>query len=119
MTLFFVLIFLLILSELFKRNESFISGPCPNCGKRRKLDCMQCTDCGWCWTPEGNGECVPGGPKGPYFRSDCMGWQYNPHPMNDYRYFLPGWRRWWWWRLPRHQRDILRHRFSFRPPVVK
>jgi hypothetical protein len=95
-----------------------MASPCPNCGKRNKMDCFQCSDCGWCWIPSGYGQCVPGGPNGPYFRKDCIGWQYHPHPRFEGEMYLPGWRRWWWWRMPRRYRSRLRHRHNFRPPVV-
>lgn len=70
--------------------ETFIAGPCPNCGKRDKLQCFECKTCGWCLTPNGYGECVPGDLNGPYFRQDCLAWQsgspitYN-HPLISYR----------------------------------
>lgn len=116
-TVFFIGI--LILWVIYNKNitEGFMS-PCPNCGKRNKMQCFQCSDCGWCVTSGGWGECVPGNENGPYFRSDCAAWQYHPHPIHDSQYYQPGWRRWWWWKMPERYRDRLRHAHSFRPPVI-
>lgn len=58
--------------------EPFMPGPCPNCGKRNKLTCFNCPTCGWCVTPDGHGECVPGDQNGPFFRQDCIAWQHRP-----------------------------------------
>lgn len=62
---------------LSENKETFISGPCPNCGRRNRMQCFGCSSCGWCTTPDGRGECVPGDQSGPYFRRDCVDWQYS------------------------------------------
>jgi hypothetical protein len=78
--------------------EGFISGPCPNCGHRDPMRCSECVDCGWCVTPNGYGECVPGNEDGPYFRRDCVQWikgpVRRPPPTPVYR----RWNNWGWWR---------------------
>ncbi len=47
---------------------------CPSCGWRSRYSCSKCTNCGYCITPSGYGECVPGDSSGPYFREDCQSW---------------------------------------------
>jgi hypothetical protein len=93
--------------------ETFITGPCPNCGKRNKPQCFDCKSCGWCTTPDGDGECVPGNSQGPLFRQDCVAWQYEPmvpvmtqgipyqRPTRRRRFGWWGNRGWWgprWYR---------------------
>ena len=77
--------------------ETFMPGPCPNCGKRTKLQCFDCGSCGWCTTPDGYGECVPGGPNGPLFRKDCINWQYFPRAGRHNGSIGPARRRWFRW----------------------
>jgi len=67
-----------ILLRRSETHEDFMAGPCPNCGKRTQWQCSECGSCGWCVTPDGYGECVPGDQRGPYFRQDCLSWQYHP-----------------------------------------
>lgn len=95
----------LILCLCWKKDEleGFIPGPCPNCGQRTKLQCTECSSCGWCLTPNGYGECVPGNKNGPYFRQDCLDWQYiprniyrTPRPIPVYKRPFWRWRRSWW-----------------------
>lgn len=106
-----IILFLFIMVVLLYRSyyqtsiEPFIAGPCPNCGKRNKLQCFECNTCGWCLTPNGYGECVPGDSKGPYFRQDCLAWQSGPppitynHPLISYRQpMITAYRRPRWWR---------------------
>jgi hypothetical protein len=49
---------------------------CNNCGELGRTRCGECLDCGFCYTPDGNGECVPGDENGPYFREDCVDYEY-------------------------------------------
>ncbi len=49
---------------------------CPSCSWRSKSSCSNCTNCGYCITPSGFGECVPGDSNGPYFKDNCMYWNY-------------------------------------------
>ena len=49
--------------------EGFMAGECPNCGKRDKLHCFECSTCGWCVTPNNYGECIPGNQEWPFFPS--------------------------------------------------
>ena len=58
---------------------------CPSCGWRSRYSCSKCTNCGYCITPSGYGECVPGDSSGPYFRSDCAYWEYSD-PYYNYPY---------------------------------
>jgi hypothetical protein len=56
---------------------------CPSCGWRSRYSCSNCTNCGYCITASGFGECVPGDSSGPYFRDDCFLWQYgDPYYYN-------------------------------------
>lgn len=109
MNTYFILLLIVcagILLYMFKKNhtiEGFIPGPCPNCGQRNRLQCSDCASCGWCLTPDGYGECVPGNQKGPFFRQDCLDWQYEPRrfvsrqrPVSAYRRPFWRWRRYWW-----------------------
>lgn len=74
--------------------EGFIPSDCPNCGQRSRLQCSDCDSCGWCYTPNGYGECVPGNARGPFFRQDCLGWEYKPMPTP----MRPRYRHRWWWK---------------------
>ena len=58
---------------------------CPSCGWRSRYSCNKCTNCGWCVTASGYGECVPGDSSGPYFREDCQHWEYGD-PYHNYPY---------------------------------
>lgn len=49
---------------------------CGGCGYFNRRECSSCTNCGYCTTIDGNGECVPGDNFGPYFRKDCADWEY-------------------------------------------
>lgn len=49
---------------------------CANCGELNRKRCSECVDCGYCYTPNGTGECVPGDENGPYFRADCVDYEY-------------------------------------------
>jgi hypothetical protein len=50
---------------------------CGSCGELGKYNCNKCTNCGYCYTPNGGGECVPGDADGPFFREDCVAYEYN------------------------------------------
>ncbi len=60
-------------------NESFGFGniSCNDCGRKDRLNCSQCLNCGYCVTATGNTECTAGDYMGPYFRDDCLFWEYN------------------------------------------
>jgi len=63
---------------------------CPSCGDRSRHGCSKCTNCGYCITASGNGECAPGDSSGPYFRSDCMYWEYGSDSFYyPYRNYYP------------------------------
>ena len=60
---------------------------CSSCGNLSGRSCSNCTNCGYCITPNGTGDCVAGDASGPYFRSDCVHYQYNDpylHYPNSY-----------------------------------
>jgi len=65
--------------EGFTENYIVYSYPkyCSACGELNRPQCNNCTNCGYCVTPNGNGECVPGDSNGPYFREDCVAYEYN------------------------------------------
>ena len=67
---------------------------CKSCGEKSRIECNKCINCGYCRTPNGNGECVPGDEKGPYFREDCVDYEYNT-PIYSYfsSWFYPFWGR--------------------------
>lgn len=117
---FFIVILIMIVYRYYSKNKSiegFNTADCPNCGQRDKLQCFQCDGCGWAWNDKGYGECIPGNEQGPYFAKDTVEWQYRPDPITDYKYYLPGWRRWWWWKAPDNVRDRLNSRYIFRQPL--
>lgn len=93
----FIFIFSIVATYKTRVIEHFIAGPCPNCGKMNKMQCFGCGDCGWCVTPNGYGECIPGDQNGPYFRQDCVSWQHEP-PIPPYPSRLRPRRRLWRWR---------------------
>jgi len=83
-------------SEAFSSNYSYYPNTrfCTNCDNRSYSTCANCTNCGYCYTSNGYGECVPGDENGPYFRTDCLNYEYNtPVAINDIYY--PRW--WWYW----------------------
>lgn len=57
---------------------------CPSCGWRSKESCSRCTNCGICTTANGFAECSPGDASGPYYRTDCVYWNYG-NPYNYYQ----------------------------------
>jgi hypothetical protein len=69
---------------------------CDKCGDKGEFTCGNCANCGFCIDQFGFGECVPGDQYGPFFREDCVHWQYmNPGMMpwySPYRWFYPS--RW-------------------------
>lgn len=72
---------------------------CENCGYKGRIGCNNCSNCGYCITPSGNGECVSGDANGPYFRDDCVAYEYSNsgtrvYSNSPYRYLLgiPSWR---------------------------
>lgn len=80
--LFVVLILVVLyLAMTTKDEESFIvySYPkyCSACGQLDRYRCNNCVNCGYCYTPNGNGECVPGDGNGPYFREDCVAYEHS------------------------------------------
>ena len=72
--LIIVLILIVLYHDLGKDREGFIvySYPkyCSACGQLNRYRCNNCTNCGYCYTLDGKGECVPGDGNGPFFRSD-------------------------------------------------
>lgn len=63
---------------------------CGSSGWRSRSSCSKCTNAGWCISPGGYGECVPGDSKGPYFRDDCQYWEYgDPYYYYPYSHVFP------------------------------
>lgn len=63
---------------------------CSDCGWLSRGECSDCINCGYCISPSGRGECVPGDENGPYFRSDCIDYRYKNPYVQDYLYgFVP------------------------------
>ena len=78
-----VLIIILITYIYYNNNESFwvtqINRPlryCRYCGYNNYHSCNNCVNCGFCTTSKGYGECVNGDQNGPFFRKDCLYWDY-------------------------------------------
>lgn len=61
---------------------------CSNCGRQSKRSCSKCKNCGFCVPYNGRPECVPGDENGPYFRKDCMIWDYG-NPKYYYPHLYP------------------------------
>ena len=82
LTVFLTIMYLLVYSQnLYNEGfESFYNpNYCKDCnrsGWRGEQECMQCGNCGWCIDPNGNGSCVQGDARGPYF-ADCVQYYYN------------------------------------------
>jgi hypothetical protein len=76
--------------EGFYNYSGYYKKYCPSCGWRSRYSCSNCTNCGYCVTASGAGECVPGDSNGPYFRSDCMYWEYgDPYYYYPYSHIFP------------------------------
>lgn len=85
-----IIIFLLALTYLGNNSNvmenfysSYYKNYCPSCNWRNRRTCSKCLNCGFCLTAEGTGECVPGDSNGPYFRNDCVAWEYG----DQYQYY--------------------------------
>lgn len=92
----FVCIILLSIPTMCGQHENFINyyghfkSYCPSCGWRSRNSCSKCTNCGYCITASGYGECVPGDSSGPYFRSDCLYYEYgSPYEYYPYSHLFP------------------------------
>ena len=80
----------LIFSEHFETYYGYYKQHCPTCGWRSRNTCSKCTNCGYCISESGYGECVPGDEKGPYFRSDCKYWEFgDPYYYYPYSNIFP------------------------------
>lgn len=55
---------------------------CTQCGWKSRTTCSDCNNCGYCIDYDGNGKCEPGDSRGPYFREDCVVWEYKPFVNN-------------------------------------
>lgn len=65
---------------------------CSSCGNKNMAQCNDCIDCGVCKTPDGDVECVPGDIYGPYFREDCVDYEYGN--MYPYYWDSDDWNYW-------------------------
>jgi hypothetical protein len=65
---------------------------CKSCGEKSRGSCNNCVNCGYCLTPAGHGQCVSGDENGPYFREDCVDYEYN-NPI--FSYFSSWYHRIW------------------------
>ena len=62
---------------------------CSNCGYLGRHGCSKCTNCGICTNADGIQECVSGDSSGPYFRRDCIGWEYGSNAFPNRGYYRP------------------------------
>lgn len=60
---------------------------CSKCGNKSIRNCSNCMNCGLCTRPDGLIECVSGDKYGPYFRSDCLDYNYNAGYDLPYLYY--------------------------------
>mgnify|MGYP007128599256 CR=1 FL=1 len=77
-----IIVLYLISTQYNKIDENFdiIGYPrsfCRSCGYKSRATCGNCQNCGYCVNRQGFGECVPGDNNGPYFRQDCVYYEYN------------------------------------------
>lgn len=93
--------------------SSFIpSRYCSECGKLSNFQCGRCSNCGFCVTEHRYGECVPGDVYGPYFRQDCVEWNYGQPQINTV-FVQPIQTS--WWNVPRYVRRFDRSDKKRRP----
>ena len=98
-----IIALVVILCSINNQYEKFWGGPryCSNCGYNGPYKCTKCINCGWGVAQTGNGSCIPGDARGPYFASDIVSWNYGPRPYYrrpHYRrphYRRPFYRRWY------------------------
>lgn len=82
---------------------------CQNCGYLDAFKCGTCSNCGYCISPDNVGECVPGDVTGPYFRRDCVGWNYGMRYVQPTTYVPTPWyyNIWpWSWNVPKHAKHV-------------
>ena len=76
-----LILIVLYFATITDNEESFIvySYPkyCSECGQLNRFRCNNCVNCGYCYTPDGRGECVPGDGNGPFFRDDCVAYEHS------------------------------------------
>ena len=81
-----IVLILLLTSSKREVKENFLYNNhryCGNCGYNGRVNCANCVDCGYCINRYGYGECLPGDRRGPYFRDDCIYWEYDA-PLSYY-----------------------------------
>jgi hypothetical protein len=92
-----IIICLIIIFFLININKSedfyvgsnyFLPKYCGYCGYQNIYECKNCTNCGVCTTADGRSECINGDITGPYFREDCMSWEYQQQPPTT-QYLMP------------------------------
>lgn len=97
-TLFMTIIIFLILLYCDKPIEGFYSPwnlfytstkYCSECNTQSRYSCNNCINCGYCINNRGLGECVVGDESGPYFRDDCIYYEYGKQQNRYGSYFNP------------------------------
>ena len=68
-------------NNMYPRSKRY----CSTCGDKNNFECGQCVNCGTCVSERGVAKCVLGDQAGPYFREDCVQWQFN-NPLNYFYY---------------------------------
>lgn len=85
-----LLIFYICIKNNNKEIFIFKNKYCSKCNYNNRKKCSKCINCGYCHTIYGTRECIPGDSKGPYFREDCIFWEYlNPRYWMNYYYIFP------------------------------
>jgi len=86
-----LLILLLLLAKKDKREGFFTLYPYSydycQCQSKGRHECGNCANCGYCMDRMGNGQCVPGDENGPWFRTDCVSWEYTYPWSGTYPYY--------------------------------
>jgi hypothetical protein len=112
---------LLMITDYLKKNKkenfnslgTYYKRYCPGCSYLTRRDCSSCSNCGYCITAGGHGECVPGDQNGPYFKKDCLYYEYtNPYYVYPYYYTMPYYSNYYnrWKRNNYHRGHGYKHR---------
>jgi hypothetical protein len=79
-----IVVALIIIALLFvcKKSEGYRNF-CGNCQDLTEDECKDCENCGVCVTDSGCRKCAQGDEAGPYFRDDCVDWEYKGKTKNN------------------------------------
>lgn len=90
--LFVLLVIACVCASMFEgfTDYGYYKRYCSSCGYKSRRSCGKCINCGYCISSSGYGECVAGDSSGPYFRQDCVYWEYgDPYHYYPYSHMYP------------------------------